>query len=256
MSVGHGYRSPSAIEQFVNTTQFGIRVIPNPALTGERSWSGEAGVTTTLVPGMRLDASAFQSEYRDLIGPASAPGQFFVFQFRNVNRARVRGLDLSVKTGLADDLLALEGTYLLLDSKDLDTQLPLPYRSRQNVTGTLTALRGLLGLDVRFRSRVQEVLQYPLDPRNRVTVVDLRLGYRVAGVAVQAKVTNLFQAFYVDVMERNPGAQRKPYRLPRLLAHPPYTPVRVTRPPRNGAGRALRTGRHPAWPPDGRHRRR
>jgi len=120
----------------------------------------------------------------------------------------VRGLDLSVKTGLADELVALQGTYLLLDSKDLDTQLPLPYRSRHNLTGTLTALRGLVGLDVRFRSRVQEVLQYPLDPRSHITVVDLRLGYRVAGVAVQAKVANLFQAFYVDVMERNPGAPR------------------------------------------------
>jgi outer membrane cobalamin receptor len=208
MSVGHGYRSPSAIEQFVSTTQFGIRVIPNPALTGERSWSGEAGLTTTVVPGMRLDASAFQSDYRDLIGPAPAPNQFFVFQFRNVNRARVRGLDLSVKTGLADDLVEIQGTYLFLDSRDLDTQLPLPYRSRHNLTGTVTALRGLVGLDVRYRSRIQEVLQYPLDPRGNITVVDLRLGYRVAGVAVQAKVTNLFQAFYVDVMERNPGAPR------------------------------------------------
>lgn len=208
MSVGHGYRSPSAIEQFVNTTQFGIRVIPNPTLIGERAWSGEAGMTTTLIPGIRLDASAFQSDYKDLIGPAPAPGQFFVFQFRNVNRARVRGIDLSVKTGLADDLLALEGTYLLLDSRDLDTQLPLPYRSRHNLTGTVTALRGLVGLDVRFRSRVEQVLQYPLDPRSNIAVVDLRLGYRVAGVAVQAKVTNLFQTFYVDVMEKNPGAPR------------------------------------------------
>jgi outer membrane receptor for ferrienterochelin and colicins len=208
MSVSHGYRSPSAIEQFVNTTQFGIRVIPNPSLSGERAWSREGGVSTTLVPGVRLDASAFQSDYRDLIGPAPAPGQFFVFQFRNVNRARVRGLDVSFKTGLADDLVALEGTYLLLDSQDLDTGLPLPYRSRHNLTGTLTALRGLMGLDVRFRSRVQEVLQFPLDPRGNITVVDLRLGYRLAGIAVQAKVTNLFQAFYVDVMERNPGAPR------------------------------------------------
>jgi outer membrane receptor for ferrienterochelin and colicins len=206
MSVAHGFRSPSAIEQFVNTTQFGIRVVPNPDLKSERVWSTEAGATATPVVGLRFDASLFESQYRDLIAPCAV--NFSTYTFCNLNRARVRGLDVSFKTGVADDLVALEGSYLLLDSKDLDTGLPLVYRSRHNVTGTLTALRGLVGLDMRFRSRVQEVLQYPLDPRGTITVFDLRLGYRVAGVALQAKVTNLFQTFYVDVMEKNPGAPR------------------------------------------------
>ncbi|HXJ30630.1 MAG TPA: TonB-dependent receptor [Gemmatimonadales bacterium] len=206
MSVAHGFRSPSAIEQFVNTTQFGIRVVPNPDLKSERVWSTEAGATATPLVGLRFDASLFESQYRDLIAPCAV--NFSTYTFCNLNRARVRGLDISFKTGLADDLVALEGSYLLLDSKDLDSGLPLVYRSRHNVTGTLTALRGLVGLDMRFRSRVQEVLQYPLDPRGTITVFDLRLGYRVAGVALQAKVSNLFQTFYVDVMEKNPGAPR------------------------------------------------
>jgi outer membrane receptor protein involved in Fe transport len=216
LSAGHGYRAPSVIEQFVDTRQFGIKVVPNPGLRGERAWSSEAGVSTTIVPGMRLDASVFQSNYKNLIGPADTGVFTFVFRFQNVNRARVRGLDVSFKTGLPDDLLTLEGTYLLLDTKDLNppggtdplAQLPLPYRSRHNLTGTLTALGGLVGVDVRYRSRVQTVLQYYTDPRHSITVCDLRIGYRVAGVALQAKVTNLFQTFYVDVMERNPGAPR------------------------------------------------
>jgi outer membrane receptor for ferrienterochelin and colicins len=206
VSVAHGFRSPSAIEQFVNTTQFGIRVIPNPALKSERVWSAEAGATSTAVPGLRMDAAVFQSEYRDLIAPC--PVNFSTYTFCNLNRARVRGLDVGMKTGWADGLLTFEGTYLFLDTKDLDTQLPLPYRSRHNVTGTLSVLRGLVGLDVRFRSRVEQVLQYPLDPRGSFTVFDLRVGYRLAGMALQAKVTNLFQRFYVDVQERNPGAPR------------------------------------------------
>jgi outer membrane receptor for ferrienterochelin and colicins len=206
MSVAHGFRSPSAIEQFVNTTQFGVRVVPNPDLKSERVWSAEAGVSVAPIVGLRFDASVFESQYRNLIAPCAV--NFSTYTFCNLNRARVRGLDLSFKTGLADDLLALEGTYLLLDGKDLDTGDPLVYRSRHNVTGTLTALRGLVGLDMRFRSRVQAVLQYPLDPRSTITVFDLRVGYRLAGVALQAKVSNLFQTFYVDVMEKNPGAPR------------------------------------------------
>ncbi len=208
MSLGHGYRSPSAIEQFVNTTQFGVRVIPNPDLKGERAWSAEIGVSASPWARLRVDGSLFQSEYRDLIGPAPQPGQFFIFQFRNVNRARVRGLDLSVRTRVLRDLVDLEASYLHLQTLDLDTRLPLPYRSRHNFTGTVSALRGLVDVDVRFRSRVEQVLVYPLDQRGAVTLVDLRLGYRVAGVALQAKVSNLFQTFYVDVMEKNPGAPR------------------------------------------------
>jgi outer membrane receptor for ferrienterochelin and colicins len=209
VSLGHGYRAPSAIEQFVNTTQFGIRVIPNPDLRGERAWSGEVGLTGTAWSRLRLDASLFQSEYRDLIGPTSAPDSLFVFQFRNVSRARVRGVDLSLKTPVVPHLLDLEASYLWLDTRDFGTGLPLPYRSRHNVTGTVSALGGLFDVDVRFRSRVEQVLQYFTDVRSPFTVVDLRVAYRLAGIALQAKVTNLFQAVYVDVMERNPGAPRQ-----------------------------------------------
>ena len=206
MSVGHGFRSPSAIEQFVNTTQFGFRVIPNPTLRSERAWSEEIGVTASPWPILRLDATLFQSQYRDLIGPAILPGP--VATFDNTTRARVRGLDLSLKTRVLRGLVDLEASYLHLATQDLQTGLPLPYRSRHNVTGTVSALGGLVDVDVRYRSKIEAVLAYPVDARGPVTIVDVRLAYRVAGVALQAKVTNLFQTFYVDVSEKNPGAPR------------------------------------------------
>jgi outer membrane receptor for ferrienterochelin and colicins len=207
VSAGHGYRSPSAIEQFVNTTQFGIRVIPNPELRGERAWSEEIGITATPWPRLRVDGSVFQSQYRDLIGPTLAPGQLTVAQFRNLTRARVRGVDVGIRTRLVSNLLGVEANYLLLDTRD-SAGAPLPYRSRHNLTGTVEALGGLVDVDVRFRSRVEQVLQYFTDPRKSFTVVDLRLAYQIAGIALQAKVSNLFQTFYVDVQERNPGAPR------------------------------------------------
>jgi hypothetical protein len=66
----------------------------------------------------------------------------------------------------------------------------------------------VVGLDVRYRSPVDTVLAFPADPRGAITIVDLRLAYRVFGTIVQAKVSNLLQAAYVDVMERNRGAPR------------------------------------------------
>lgn len=207
-SLGHGYRAPAAIEQFVSTTQYGFHVVPNPSLRGERAWSAEVGTTVQPRSWLWIDAALFQSWYHDLIGPAPAPDQPFVFQFRNVTRARVRGLDLETKIAAVPDYLSLDLTYLYLDTRDETNGGPLPYRSPHNLTATIEALRGLAALDVRYRSRVQQVLAYPLDPRGSITVVDLRLAYRLFGTVVQAKAANLFQAKYVDVLERNLGAPR------------------------------------------------
>lgn len=208
-SVARGYRAASAIEQFVSSVQFGFRVIPNPALHGEHAWTGELGTASRPFRWLRTDATLFWSEYRDLIGPGLviADGGL-VAQFQNLSRARVRGLDLGLRSILVPGRLDLSASYLFLDTKDLDTRLALPYRSRHNVTGTLELLQGLFDVDVRWRSRVEQVLAYPLDPRGAITLVDLRAAYRILGTVVQAKVGNLFQKVYPDVQERVPGAPR------------------------------------------------
>jgi outer membrane receptor protein involved in Fe transport len=207
-SAGAGYRAPSAIEQFVSSRQFGFRVLPNLELQGEHAWSAEVGTTVRLVNRVRVDAAAFGSLYSDLISPAPSPLEPFVFQFQNVARARVAGFDVGVNAQLVPDAVELQATYLWLDTEDRDTGAALPYRARHNITATLDVLRGLAGLDLRHRSRIEQVLVFPLDPRAQMTVVDLRLGYRVLDVLWQLKVANLFNQFYVDVQERNPGAPR------------------------------------------------
>ncbi len=206
-SFGRGYRAPSVIEQFVATTQQGARVVPNPSLHGETAWSGEVGGSASL-GNVWLDGALFQSWYRGLIGPAGVPGQPLTFSFQNVQRAQVRGVDATAKVSVADRRVDLSCNYLYLDTRDDSTGLPLPYRSRHTVTASMDVLGGLAGLDVQYRSRIEQVLEYPLDPRGDITTVDVRLGARVRGVTLYAKVSNLLQARYVDVMERNQGAPR------------------------------------------------
>ncbi len=208
-SIGAGYRAPSAIEQFVNTFQFGFQVIPNPALQGERSWSAEIGTSAVLWNRLQVDAAVFGSRYSNLIGPSAIPGSSpLTFQFQNIANARVLGLDLGANATVNAHWLNLAATFLYLDSKDLDTGQPLPYRSQFNVTGTVTTLQGHAGVDVHYRTAVEEVLAYPLDPRQNIVVFDLRLDYRLVGVLWQLKISNLFNTFYTDVLERNPGAPR------------------------------------------------
>jgi iron complex outermembrane receptor protein len=206
-SLGRGYRAPSAIEQFVRTAQQGVQVLPNPDLHGETAWSGEFGGTATLGR-LWLDGSVFQSWYRDLIGPAGVSGQLLAFSFQNVERAVVRGVDATAKLSVAARRVDLSLNYLYLDTRDDSTGLALPYRSRHTATASVDLLGGLAGVDVRYRSRLEQVLLYPLDPRGDITLVDLRLGFRVRGVVFLAKISNLLQARYVDVLERNEGAPR------------------------------------------------
>ena len=207
-SVARGYRAAAAIEQFVNSRQSGIPVHPNPDLHGETAWSSEVGATATVTPWFWVDGAVFQSEYHDLIGPGVIPDSGLVFQFRNVQRARVRGVDVGTKTTVVPNVVDLTVNYTFLDTYDDGFRGPLPYRSKHYVTASLTVLGGLTGLDIRYRSRVDRVLLFPADPRGSITLVDFRAGAKVFGSFVQAKVSNLFQDRYVDVMERTPGAPR------------------------------------------------
>ncbi len=207
-SVSRGYRAPSVSEQFTSTTVFGFRVIPNLELAGESAWAAEVGATATIGDRLWLDAGAFWSEYRDLIEPSPVQGEFFTFQFQNVAAATVRGLDAGVRFALWPDVVHLRTNYVFLDTEDSRTNRALPYRSRHNLTTTLTGWEDRVAIDVRYRSRVAEVLAFPLDPRGDIALVDLRLSHRILGAEVQAKVENLFQNEYVDVQERSPGQTR------------------------------------------------
>jgi outer membrane receptor protein involved in Fe transport len=208
-SVSRGYRAPAPSEQFTNTTQFGFRVVPNLELRGETAWAAEVGLTVNPLRWLWLDAAFFHTDYSDLIEASSVPGQLFVFQFRNVADARVTGFDAGAKFSIVPDMLGLDINYMFLDTENKTTGQALPYRSSNNVTATLWAFHQAVGIDFRYRTAVEEVLAYPLDPRGDITVVDVRFGYRLFGIDLQAKVTNLLQAKYVDVQERNPGASRR-----------------------------------------------
>ncbi len=207
-SLSRGYRAPSVAEQYSSTTVFGFRVVPNLQLRGESAWAAEVGATVTPSDRLWFDAGFFWSEYEGLIEVSAAPGQILTFQFRNVSEARVRGLDLGAQFGLIPRKLNLRTTYLLLDSRDHHTERPLVYRSTHNLTTTLSGWTDRVALDVRYRSRADQVLAFPLDERGDITVVDLRMNATVRDMDIQAKVANLLQAEYVDVQERNPGASR------------------------------------------------
>ena len=207
-SLSRGYRAPSVSEQYTSTTVFGFRVVPNLELRGESAWAGEIGATANPNDRVWLDAGIFWSEYSGLIEVAAVPGEFLIFQFRNVPEARVIGIDTGLRVRLVPDKLDLVTNYMYLDSEDLGTTLQLAYRSLHNLTATLSGWDDIVALDLRHRSEPEVVLQWVNDERGPVTLLDLRLNLEVLDMDVQTKVANLLQAEYVDIQERNPGASR------------------------------------------------
>ncbi len=208
-SLGRGFRAPSLAERFTSTAAQGIRVIPNPNLDEETSWSGEVGATGRLAGRYEIDGAVFWNEYRNLIEPGLVTGGTEI-QFANVTRARIRGADLTARgAALADGHLTAELAYTILDARDLTLDLPLAFRPRHLVTLSAdwrfgppsTARSGELsaGFDARAASAVERVEIFEGDPRPPARTVDLRATWRGGAFALVAKVANVFNYIYTLV---------------------------------------------------------
>ena len=202
-SVGRGFRAPSLAERFTSTAAQGIRVVPNPNLQDETSWSGEIGAAVPAGSRVTVDAAAFWGEYQDLIEPALVTGGTEV-QFTNVTRARVRGLDLVARAAdLASGRLAASLAYTWLDARDLTAGLPLAFRPRHLATLSADWLLGSgpagavsAGFDAHLASRPARVEIFESDRRVAARTVDVRALWRRRGVTVVAKVANAFNYVY------------------------------------------------------------
>jgi len=205
-SLGRGFRAPSLAERFTSTSAQGIRVIPNPNLSNETSWSGELGGASQASRHVVLDAAVFWNQYRDLIEPALVTGGTEI-QFANVTRARVMGLDLSARAaGLAGGHLGATLGYTLLDARDLTLDLPLAFRPRHQATVSadwLVELGGagelVAGFDARIASSPARVEIFENDSRVAARTLDLRATWRRRGLELAAKVENLFNYTYTLV---------------------------------------------------------
>jgi iron complex outermembrane receptor protein len=203
LSAGRGFRAPSLAERFVSTTAFGLRVIPNPGLQSETAWAFELGDATPLGSWGRLDAALFWTEARRLIEPTFSTDRFGVprIQFQNVERARLRGLDLSLAAAPAIPGLTTTLGYTFLDARDLASDSVLGFRPKHLVTlGADYAWRALtVGADFRYVSRIERIIlatNWANDPRVATQVLDLRAGWRRGPLVARLLVANALNYIY------------------------------------------------------------
>ena len=220
-SAGRGFRAPSVAEIHTQAAASGLLVCPNPGLLAEHNWSSELGVRQLFADFLALDLALFRNTFEDLIEARPNPlpdAAAAAASFRNISRARIRGLEVEGQLALPHGLRWRTAfTYLdaveFLDPdeilppycrKDLvpGEEAPLPYRFRHQLTTGIAATgRGnRMGATLRYLSRFERVSGlFPECRRDHrpIYLADAFVGRRWGPLEVNLRVDNLLQYHYV-----------------------------------------------------------
>jgi iron complex outermembrane receptor protein len=154
---------------------------------------------------MTADAAAFRSTYRRLVEPTFVPSEF-AFQFVNLTRARVRGIEITAAMETPSDGAGIRLGYTFLDARDLSADEPLVFRSRHLLKVGATSEAGpiQIGADLRIASAPERVdsdfARFVPDAHlmGPTRVVDLRAGTSWRSVRVMLHLKNALDYYYLE----------------------------------------------------------
>jgi outer membrane receptor for ferrienterochelin and colicin len=206
LGYGEGFRAPSLLEQYASFTRGGGTSVinGNPNLQPEQSQSWELAVGRTL-GALDLEAVLHQSDIDDLIMSRvvrSQPiggGRFRNFsEYMNVDKARIRGLELNADWQASENL-RLRAGYEWLDAMDANTDQRLEGRARRTYRLESTYTLDDWSLTARAR-HVGDYLSRESGCRvgceaydTRQTLVDLNISHNLTEqLALFAGIDNLF----------------------------------------------------------------
>lgn len=214
-SYGLGFRVPGLAERFVNN-QDRFPLFPNPSLRPEQSESYEIGVRLLGGAGLgsfRFDVAGFWNDYQDLIEPKlgriTEPDEppKLGFQFVNLTRARIRGVEVSLDASLRRDRANLKAGYTFLDSEDLDLGTELPFRPKHLFTAGLDAHVWRIleaGIDFRYAATPDRVdtdfIRFVPDANILVPtkVTDVWAAVSDGPVRISLHANNVFDYYYLE----------------------------------------------------------
>jgi vitamin B12 transporter len=206
-SWGQGFRAPTFNElffpAFAPCPAFG-----NPDLKPEETNSWDAGVEQHLWERrIRLAATYFRNDYKNLIQSTLTDPTNFCFQAQNVGKAWSQGVEAEASVTPIDGLVvALAYTYT--DSEDRSTGDPLP-RIAKNVVAITATWEPLPGLTLSGEVQVKSSqFEAPGQPRNPgYTIVNAAAAYRLpiprwgflSNITLHLRATNIFNEDYSEV---------------------------------------------------------
>ena len=208
-SVGSGFRAATIVERFLEVSVMNFNIIANPDLEAESSWAFDLGFRQHITKNWNIDISLFDNEYWKMIEAHLdlIRGQV---QFRNIYRARIRGIEATTNFSIPFRVGNLKFTYDLhasltaMDHEDLKWHEPLPYRP--NVLATLKSSLHYgelqIQVDYRYGSEIDAVKIYPINDRVPMKFLDARIAYEIWKLSFQLGVNNILQYNYAP-MESN-----------------------------------------------------
>lgn len=214
-SAGRGFRAASVAERYASVDFQGFKVLPNHDLKSESSWSFEVGGANSGIlfdSPYSLDLAIFQNELYNLIEPGFTDNSYQQIMFKNVTRARIRGIEATLRL-LPAGLFGLESGLTYMDSRDLVLNSILKYRPKflwySKVSFPLGPLE--FQVDYRYISRIDQIdeeLKFQVkdyDARVPVHVVDARfiinLGKMdIIPVTLTLNAKNLLDYYYVKMV--------------------------------------------------------
>jgi len=131
-------------------------------------------------------------------------------QFRNIYRARIRGIEANTNLTLPMQLFGvhfasgLQASLTAMDHEDLEYHEPLVYRPKllSTLKISLNVARAQLQMDYRYASRIAAVKIYPINDRVPMKFVDVRAAYTIGNFTLQLGINNLLNYNYAP-MESN-----------------------------------------------------
>ena len=208
-SVGSGFRAATIVERFLELSVMNFNIIANPDLEAESSWAFDLGFRHHITKNWNVDISLFDNEYWKMIEAHLdlIRGQV---QFRNIYRARIRGIEATTNFSLPFRVRKLKFTYdfhaslTYMDHEDLKWHEPLPYRPKLLTTLKSSLHFGDLQIqaDYRYGSEMGAVKIYPINDRVPMKFLDARIAYDIWKLSFQVGVNNILQYNYAP-MESN-----------------------------------------------------
>ncbi|MGQ9819347.1 MAG: TonB-dependent receptor [Candidatus Kapaibacteriales bacterium] len=214
-SIGSGFRSPSLAERFASIRFGSFRVVPNFNLKAERSWSAELGGTFDFDFGNApfiFDFALFYSRFTNLIDPQFDPNQIEpVIKFMNITRARIYGIEFSVKT-LLFNFLPFSIGMNYLDPFDLNQETVLKYRSKFSINNSLSIPFEFIKFtsDFRYLSKIQKIDEFlrqqvpDSDARVPIYILDLYIIFNLKRfhlpIRVIISLQNALDYYYVEMV--------------------------------------------------------
>ncbi len=203
INTGRGFRYPLISEAFANTVQSGFRILPNPDIRSESSWSYETGMNFLISPFFQGDVALFWNDYWNFI--EANPDRKGSVRFENLTRARIKGIEINSQFA-PYNFFTILFNYTYIKGEELTGGInePLAYRPEHilNISGDFLYKQMKIGANFRYISRIKKYKMFPDDKRVPVYLVDAWIGIELKNYVLQWKANNLLQYYYTKI-ERN-----------------------------------------------------